>query len=151
MDKIPSTDIYAAAKTYDNRMTVILALIIIIPIVLGLVLCTYYTFKPSATTQDIKPVSLNVNTYNEFGAVQDTIVIDDDKCRDYVNWVYSNRAVNPVYAKCNIKTIDDAFRWIICNSSTDNASMNNQSYKKSCDQYTPDDKSRFCSKVFCDL
>ena len=41
-----------------------------------------------------------------------------DRCKDHVLWVYSNRHIDSKYGLCDIKTQEDAHKWLMCNEPT---------------------------------
>lgn len=92
-------------KSYDSMIIIILIGLIFIPIILiiALITCTI-------TEKSVKTQNLNRNTIPIDGIPANI----DEKCKNYVYWVYLNRNIDPKYGLCDIKTMHDAYKWIVC-------------------------------------
>lgn len=94
-------------ESYNTLTTMMLICIISIPVVLCIVLITNRIVQGTTVTQNL--ISSNDDVLKD---VPHNI---NEKCKNYVRWVYSYRNIDPLYGLCNIQTTSDAYKWVVCN------------------------------------
>lgn len=122
-----ASDISTYIESYDTLTTIIIIFLIFIPIIVLIALSTSVIVKNSVETQNLVRGS-----DNNLDGVPANL---SQKCKNYVRWVYSNRNIDPRYGLCDVKTIKDAYRWVVC--------------KKPDGCPDADDPSIDCSQLYC--
>jgi len=112
-------------RLYNAGIIAILILILIIPIVLIVYAIYKNNIRQSSWAQNID--SKNMQKHNQF-LVENNLPSDiNDKCLEFVRWVYSNRHTEPVYKKCNIRSLADAHNYVICYNNSDQVDSTDKS------------------------
>ena len=123
-----STEFDHYYKTYIISIYVILFFMIIIPIVMFIALGYSYYTRDYAISQNVN----EQDAKNEFLKSNNLPMNLNSRCIDYIKWIYSNGLLNPLYKSYNIKSIHDAYKWIICNNKTSDK-CNNLTDKLMCE------------------
>lgn len=139
------------ANIYDTLTTIILTLIILIPILVFGILSLMYQqqneqYKPNKNNfvihqSDIQTEIL-ISNLSEYGEEEFPTNMNN-KCFNYIRWVYSNKDIDPLYKKQNIKTFYDAYKWVLC----DKENIKHNDHSDACQNLR--DSPRIMSKINC--
>jgi uncharacterized paraquat-inducible protein A len=113
MYMIINTPEYASYyRSYNAGIIVIFILVMIIPIILLVYVIYQNNSKQTSLNQNID--SINIQKRKQF-LLENNLPSDiNDKCLEYVRWVYSNRLTDPMYKKCNIQSLSEAHQYVVC-------------------------------------
>lgn len=104
-------------RLFNDKIDIILILTLCIPLtVLIWFLLTYIESKRLYTTWSARPTTLSGDT-NTIDYLEKSVGKLNQRCKDHVLWVYSNRYLDPKYGLCNINTLANAYRWVVCKKS----------------------------------
>src|SRR5277367_4945119 len=103
----------SSIKLYNDYIDIVIMLMLLIPLVAVFFILTDYinsrrVYQISVSQHKDFPFN------NDITKLSDRMGGFDQNCRDNVRWVYSHKYLDPMYGSCNLTTVEDCYRWLMC-------------------------------------
>lgn len=98
---------------YNDSIDIIIALMLLIPMIVVLLIVISFM-------NDNRAYQVSVSQHKNFPTESDLALLSDkmggfdNKCKNNIRWCYSHKYLDPVFGLCDVNTVEDCYRWIIC-------------------------------------
>jgi hypothetical protein len=100
-------------REYNDAVDIIIILILLVPLMI-------IFFFIIAYFNDRRVYQVSVSQHKDFPEESDLTKLSaklggiDERCKNNIRWVYSHKFLEPIYGVCDIKTLEDCYRWLVC-------------------------------------
>lgn len=98
---------------YNDALDITLVLMLIIPLIIVFLLIISYL-------NNTRAYQVSVSQHKDFpeesnlGKLSKKLGDLDQDCKNSVRWLYSHKYLDPIYGLCEINTVEDCYRWLVC-------------------------------------
>jgi hypothetical protein len=112
---------------YNDTIDIVIMLMLLIPLTIIFYIIISYANDKRVYQYGVSQ-RRNARDEGELSKLTSIIGEIDQDCKDNIRWVYSRKNLDPNYELCDIKTVDDCYRWLVCMRPDICPRLNNSMY-----------------------
>lgn len=98
---------------YNDTIDIVIMLMLLVPLTIVFILIIGYANDKRVYQFGVSQ-RRNARDEGELSKLTSIIGEIDEKCKNNIRWVYSRKYLDPIYSLCDIKTVDDCYKWLVC-------------------------------------